>query len=165
MSSDESLEEHREFPTNWDVLNPSAPDDDLHYEEASDEKQVTKPPTINVLASSWADAVAALAVCTAALFGLNAAGFQGLLTALPWAAILGVTWWVIAAAILVAIRQGTPGMLLAGVHFGGLVPSQRVVAVVVTAAVCALFLGLPGLLPRSPLAYAAACDLEPVPTV
>lgn len=163
MSDRDGHEEPREIPTNWDILHPTALDEAEPDRVAADEDPDKAPPVINVLAASWADAVAALAVCTLALVGLNAAGHEGLLNALPWAATLGVVWWLVAAAVLVTIRQGTPGMLLAGFHFSDLVTPGRVITVVATAFVCAVLLGLPGFLPRSPLAVAAARDLETVP--
>jgi len=162
MRGDKEESQQREFPNNWDVLRESTDDDQVLEDTPQTPDPSTSPPTINLLASSWADAVACLGVCTAALLGLNAAGYQGSLTAFPWAVALGATWWVIAAATLVVIRQGTPGMLLAGIAFNARVAPRRVAAVVAAAAVSALLLGLPGLLGarRSPLALAAASRLE-----
>ena len=158
--------EQGEIPKNWDVLRDGVAEDDTG-DEVEDVlvEEATSMPKINLLASSWADAVVVLAVCTAALLGLNAAGHGGSLAALPWAAALGFLWWVVAATALVTIRQGTPGMLLAGVHFSERVDPRRIGAVVVTAVVCSILGGLPGLLGprRSPLALAAGSTLESVP--
>lgn len=162
MRGDEEEPRQREFPNNWDVLRESTLDDQPVDDAAPTSDPSTSPPTINILASSWADAVACLGVCTAALVGLNATGNHGSLTAFPWAVALGAAWWVIAAATLVVIRQGTPGMLLAGIVFSARVAPRRVAVVIAAAAVSALLLGLPSLLGarRSPLALAAASGLE-----
>lgn len=165
MTRVEEGPEQSEIPNNWDVIRESAGDEDLSGEVESTIEEPASPPKINLLASSWADAVVALAVCTAALLGLNATGHQGSLVALPWAAALGIVWWTVAAATLVTIRQGTPGMLLAGIHFSSGVAPRRVGVVVVTAALCSVLAGLPGLLgaKRSPLALAGGSTLESVP--
>jgi len=165
MRRDEDSPDQREFPRNWDVLNDSAGNGEVLEDIAPRSEPKGRPPTINLLAASWADAVVSLGVCTAALFGLNTTGYNPSLTAFPWALALGAAWWVTAAAILVVIRQGTPGMLLAGIVFGDRVAPRRLVMVIAVAAVCALLLGLPCLLGvrRSPLALAAASELESVP--
>lgn len=165
MRSDEISPEEREIPKNWDILQESALDDDVSEEPSPVTASSDAPPVINLLAASWADAVVSLGVCTAALFGLNAAGHQPSLTALPWAIALGFAWWLAAAASLIMIRQATPGMLLAGVTFGDRVAPRRVAVVITAAAVSALLLGLPNLLGprRAPLALAAASRLKPVP--
>ena len=80
MRSDEIPPEEREIPKNWDVLAESPLDDDIPAGGAPPTDSSGVPPTINLLASSWADAVASLVVCTAALFGLNAAGHTPSLT-------------------------------------------------------------------------------------
>ncbi len=165
MTRVEEGPEQSEIPNNWDVIRESADDDGLGGELESTIETPASPPKINLFASSWADAVVALAVCTVALLGLNATGHQGNLVALPWAATLGVVWWTVAATALVTIRQGTPGMLLAGVHFSSRVAPRRVGIVVVTAALCSILAGLPGLLGarHSPLALAGGSTLESVP--
>jgi hypothetical protein len=165
MRSDEIPPEEREIPKNWDVLAETPLADDSSAGVAAATDSGGEPPTINLLASSWADAVASLVVCTAALFGLNAAGHNPSLACLPWALALGVVWWLAAAAALILIRQATPGMLLAGVVFSDRVAPGRVAVVIAAAAVSAVLLGLPNLLGprRSPLALAAASRLEAVP--
>lgn len=158
--------ERGEIPKNWDVLRDDVAGDDAgdDVEEVFVEASASLPK-IDLLASSWADAVVVLAVCTAALLGLSATGRGGGLAALPWAAALGLLWWVVATAALVTIRQGTPGMLLAGVHFSERVDPRRIWVVVMAAMVCSILVGLPGLLGarRSPLALAAGATLESVP--
>jgi hypothetical protein len=121
---------------------------------------------LNAVAAAWGDSVVTLAVCTAALLGLVAAGHGGPLGALGWAAGMAAAWWVFAASILIIIRQGTPGMLLAGVVFAAPVPPRRLSLVLVAAMFHAMLLGLPSLLgaSRAPLALAAGSALEAVPT-
>jgi hypothetical protein len=164
-SRDEDIEQG-EIPQNWDVLRDTVAEDGAGDEaENVVVEDAASLPKINLVASSWADAVVILAVCTAALLGVSTAGYGSSLGALPWAAALGLLWWVVAAAALVTIRQGTPGMLLAGVHFSDRVEPRRLAAVVVTAVACSILVGLPGLLGprRSPLALAAGSALESVP--
>lgn len=165
MRSDEIPPEESEIPKNWDILQESTFEEDDSGGVPPTTDSDRAPPTINLLASSWADAVASLIVCTTALLGLNAAGHNPSLTALPWALALGATWWLAAAAALILIRQATPGMLLAGVVFSDRVAPVRVVVVIAAAVVTALLMGLPNLLGprRSPLALAAASRLESVP--
>ena len=165
MSGGEESPQQRPFPKNWDVLRDSDLDDEIMDVPSPVSDSASLPPTINVLASSWADAVVVLGICTAALVGLAALGHHGSLTALPWAIVLGVVWWTVAAAILVVIRQGTPGMLLAGIQFAGRVAPRRLPVVIGAAALSALLAGLPGLFGarRSLLAFAAASELESIP--
>ena len=165
MSSSEESSEQRKFPKNWDVLQDPDHPDVVEEEPTPISDSASLPPTINVLASSWADAVSVLAVCTAALVSLTGLGHHGTLTALPWAAVLGVVWWTAATATLVVIRQGTPGMLLAGVVFADRVPPRRLPLVIGAAAVSGLLIGLPGLFGarRSLLALAASSKLESIP--
>jgi len=165
MRDDRDAPEQRGFPNNWDVLQEPAADDEPFDDVTAAPNPTGPPPILNILAASWADAVAPLGVCTAALLGLNATGHHPSLIAFPWAVALGVAWWAIATATLVVVRQGTPGMLLAGVVFGDSVAPGRVVPVIAAAAVSALLLGLPNLLGphRSPLALAAAAALESAP--
>ena len=149
-----------EFPANWDVLR----DGDEAPSEAGppDNGSPTAPPPIlALLAASWGDAVAALAVCTTALASLAADGPAVDPAALPWAAALGVVWWF-AAAALVVVRQGTPGMLLAGIAFPERVSPARLAGVLAAALLHAALLGLPSLLGprRSPVAVAAGCPIR-----
>lgn len=165
MSGAEESPEQRQFPKNWDILHDSDPADEVVDQPVPVLGSPRVPPTINVLAASWADAVAVLGVCTAALVGLTGLGHHGSLTALPWAAGLGVVWWTAAAACLVVIRQGTPGMLLAGLVFADRVPPRRLALVIGAAAFSGLLIGLPGIFGarRSVLAIAASSRLESIP--
>jgi hypothetical protein len=148
-----------EIPHDWDALNdrdggnesavPPVPPDDF------------EPPVLTLMASSWADLVGMLAVCTGGLVAVLALGQRPSLAAFGWAAVLALVWWACAAASLVVVRQGTPGMLMAGVRFREPVPPGRVPGVLAAALVGVVSLGLPGLLgsDRSPLRAAAAADL------
>lgn len=124
--------------------------------------QGAAPPSVTLMAASWADLVAMLAVCTGGLIAVMAVGQRPALPAFAWAAGLAVAWWVSAATVLVVVRQGTPGMLLAGVRFVDTVPPRLVPRVVAAALLGALTLGAPGLLGSrlSPLAAAARSRLE-----
>jgi len=155
-----------EFPADWDVLNDDVGAPEPAAEPDPTPDRGTAAPLLNLVAGSWADAVSALAVCTAALVALAGAGRVGTLGALPFAAAMGAAWWLFAAAVLVAVRQGTPGMLLAGVVLAERIAPRRLPGVVIAAAVQALLLGLPGLLGprRSPIAVAASSRLESIPS-
>jgi hypothetical protein len=148
------------FPANWDVIREE-PAAETTSDEAAAEAPAT-PAILTLLASSWADAVTAAAVCTGGLLVVIGLGHSVSTSTLGWATALGVAWWIAAAAVLVIIRQGTPGMLLAGVVFHDRVPPDRVVVVVAAAAGHALLLGTPGFLGdrRSPLALAAGSRLS-----
>jgi len=165
-AEEDQAPEQLDFPRNWDVIRDPSVADELPDPDPPPTSSASTPPKIALLAASWADAVTALAVCTAALLSLVASGHEGVTTAFPWAAVLGGSWWVVSAATLILIRQGTPGMLLAGVVFRDPIAPRRVVPVVTVAALQAVFLGLPGLLgPRhSPMALVAASSLEATPT-
>jgi len=168
MTSGED-DHQREMPNNWDVLADVETDDtapgDVATPGATPAETSAVPPTINLVASFWADGVAVLAVLTAALLALNATGHREVVSAFPFAAALGLAWWLFAAAILVTVRQGTPGMLLAGIQFDDRVAPGRVIGVLAIAAIGALCLGLPGLLgaKHSPLALASGRALEAIP--
>lgn len=90
-----------------------------------------------------------------------ALGQRPALAAFGWAALLALLWWFCAAAALVVIRQGTLGMLLAGIRFFEPVPPERVPWVLAAALFGVVTLGLPGLLGAhlSPLRAAAAVDI------
>ena len=137
--------DHDEIPADWDALvdlsgssgaTDSPPPDADHRD----------PPVLTLMAVSWADLVAVLAVCTAALLAIVALGERPALPAFAWAAGLGLAWWFFATAVLTVVRQGTAGMLLAGVSFADPVPPLRVGWVVGAALVGIGTLGLTGLL-------------------
>ncbi len=119
------------------------------------------PPVITLMAISWADLVAMLAVCTGALMAILFLGERPTLPAFAWSAGLALAWWLFAGSVLVVVRQGTPGMLMAGVSFENSVAPSRVPIVLTAAFLGVLTLGVPGLLGgrRSPLRIAAVSDL------
>lgn len=150
-----------DIPGDWDTLTereredtdsapPRAPDDD-------DEQ----PTVMTLMAASWADLVAMLAVCTAALVTVMVLGNRPALPAFGWAAALALVWWSFSAGALVLVRQGTPGMLMAGTSFKDPVDPARVGWVVAAALAGVLTLGLPGLLGSgsSILSLAASSEL------
>jgi len=110
-----------------------------------------------------ADLVGMLAVCTGALIAILVLGERPALPAFAWAAALGIVWWAFAAAVLVVVRQATPGMLLAGMSFSGAVRPQRVVWVLVAALVGVGTFGLSGIIGGrgSALRLAAGTDRLP----
>jgi hypothetical protein len=147
------------IPHDWDSLPER--DDAFETTKIPPHLDDREPQVLTLMASSWADLVGMLAVCTGGLVVVLALGQRPALAAFGWASVLALLWWVCAAATLVVIRHGTPGMLLAGVRFGEPVPTARVPRVLAAALFGVLTLGLPGLLGGrlSPLRVAAAVDL------
>ena len=150
------------IPSDWDALGdrqarmrrgPTPPPES--------DKSGPEPSLITLMATSWADLVGMLAVCTGALIAILILGEHPTIPAFAWAAALAIVWWVFAASVLVVVRQGTPGMLLAGVNFQTPVLPKRVPLVLAAARAGVATLGLPGLLggQRSILGAAAASDL------
>jgi hypothetical protein len=160
MSSD--LED---IPADWDSLKDRSTESEeepvaLPEEDPEDHS----PPVISLMAASWADLVGMLAVCTAALIAVLALGEPPALSVFPWAAALALAWWAFAASVLVIVRQGTPGMLLAGIVFEQPVPATRVPGVLAVAVFGVATFGLVGLLGSraSLLRLAAASELAAV---
>jgi len=157
------MSDRNDVPTDWDALGDRqlrrspepAPSSNADMGGANE------PSLITLMATSWADLVGMLAVCTGALIAILMLGDRPTLPAFTWAAALALVWWVFAASVLVVVRQGTPGMLLAGVKFAAPVLPRRVVAVLAAALAGVATLGLPGLLggQRSILGAAAAAGL------
>jgi hypothetical protein len=148
-----------EIPHDWDALTHR--DHGAEMNETPPAPDAAEPPVLTLMAASWADLVGMLAVCTGGLLAVLALGQRPALAAFGWAAALALLWWVCAAAALVVVRQGTPGMLLAGVRFFEPVATARVPRVLAAALLGVITLGLPGLLGchLSPLRAAAAADL------
>lgn len=148
-----------DVPEDWDALPRRGSKRSLPDEPPLDDG--LEPPILTLMASSWADLVGMLAVCTGGLVAIMALGQRPALAAFGWAAFLALIWWICAAAALIVIRQATPGMLLAGIRFVDPVSPDRVPRVLVAALVGVATLGLPGLLGSqlSPLRIAAASDL------
>jgi hypothetical protein len=105
------------IPEDWDQL------DETETAERQDEPVSEVPAAAStvtpllLLGSAWGDLVTVLAVCTASLIALALLGYPTALAAAPWGIGLGVAWWAAAAAVTVVVRNGTPGMLMAGVVF------------------------------------------------
>lgn len=147
-------------PPAWDRLDtgqapPTGPQ--LGHRATADEP----PATVFLFAACWADLVAMVAVATAALLALVAVGHRAELAILPWAGGVALCWWWLAASATVAVRRGTPGMLLAGLVCRRQILPRRVQGVVIAALVSSLSLGLLALLGprRSLVAVAAGSEL------
>ena len=152
----------REIPEDWDALvdrNEGSMAEREPPPAAGDDE--SRPPVITLMAVSWADLVAMLAVCTGALTATLVLGERPTLAAFGWSAALALVWWLFAGSVLIVVRQGTPGMLLAGVGFEDPVAPRRVPAVLAAALLGVVTLGLPGVLGdrRSALRVAAVSDL------
>jgi hypothetical protein len=155
-----SGDDRSNIPGDWDALADRKPEMDSPKAPASwPEKD--GPQALTVMASAWADLVGILAVCTAALVAILLLGERPALPAFAWAAALALLWWLFAAAILIIVRQATPGMLLAGVSFSEAVPPRRVGWVLAAALVGVATLGVSGVLggDGSLLRLAAASDV------
>jgi len=137
--------ERLDFPINWDELTQPSPGAD---EAASPRQPQTGqvPPTLNLVAAAWADLVCLLCFCTTTLLVVVLNGYAIQVAALPWVASLAVCWWCAATSVLVVVRRGTPGMLMAGLVFGTAVRGTRLPALLVIQLVSAMLLGLPGVL-------------------
>lgn len=157
--------ESPEIPPDWDSLGDR--ESEPRLEEPFPEPDDGEPQVLTLMAVSWADLVGMLAVCTGALLAILALGQRPGLAAFGWAAVLALVWWACAAAALIVVRQGTPGMLLAGVRFFTPVEPDRVPRVLAAAVFGVLTFGLPGLLGHSlsPLKLAAASDIVADTTV
>jgi len=181
----EQSPEELSFPINWDRLSNDAGDeardatDDIgseigaglgddtgeealeRHQEAPRAGAPAGPPTLNLVAAAWADLVALLAFVVAELIAVVIAGYDIKLAALPWIVALALAWWCAAALVLVVVRRGTPGMLMAGVVFKAQVSPSRLAAIILVALVLVCLLGLPALLGarRSLLRIAASSPL------
>jgi hypothetical protein len=151
-----------DIPDDWDQLQEATP---RPPRGGSFPEQPETPARITLVAAAWADLVAVLAVCTASLMALLTLGHRATLAALPWAVALAVAWWLAAAAVLVVVRRGTPGMLLAGVAFDRAVPTRRLPSVLAVALLLSATFGVPALVgaERSPLRAVSSADLCVLP--
>jgi hypothetical protein len=151
-----------EIPNDWDALTDRETEaqPDLHASPTA-ESGAVGPPVVTLMAVAWGDLVSMLAVCTAALVAILLLGERPALPAFSWSAGLALVWWFFAGSVLVVVRQGTPGMLLAGVSFENSIVPRRVPCVLSAALLGVATLGLPGLLGnrRSLLRIAAVSDL------
>ncbi len=138
-------DDRKTMPGDWDAL-VERPTEISRERSSPPTHNHDLPPALTVIASSWADLVGMLAVCTGALIAILVLGERPALPAFVWAAALGVVWWLFSAAVLVVVRQATPGMLLAGISFSEAVRPQRVVWVLVAALVGVGTFGLSGII-------------------
>jgi hypothetical protein len=157
-----------EIPRDWDRIREST--DDPVAETVEHELEIREgpePAVVSLVGSAWGDLVAVLGVCTLALLGLALLGYRAELAMLPWTLALAVAWWAAATAIMVLVRHGTPGMLMAGVAFDRAISRGRIPAVLLAALVLWCTLGVLALLGarRSPLRFAAGVDLVTQPKV
>ena len=148
------------MPQDWDTLMDRGAGGDPPSAPVTG-PDAPEPPALTVMAVAWADLVGILAVCTGALVAILLLGERPALPAFAWAAALGIVWWIFAAAVLVVVRQATPGMLLAGVSFSEPVHPKRVCWVLVAALVGVITGGLSGVIGgrSSILRLAAASDI------
>jgi len=140
-----NTDDRNHIPGDWDALVDRSPGIGAQASGTTG-SDPHGPPALTLMASAWADLVGMLAVCTSALIAILVLGERPALPAFAWAAALAVVWWTFAAAVLVVVRQGTPGMLLAGVSFSDPVPPRRVGWVLVAAVVGVATLGLSGVI-------------------
>lgn len=156
MPSDPSEPPAPAPPPAWDRLEGDSPVAEvtvLSKQTTSEEE----PPTVVLFAACWADLVTMMAVATAALLALVAIGHRAEPAILPWAGGVALCWWWLAASATVAVRRGTPGMLMAGLVAKRPVPPRRVASVLAAALASCASLGLLALLgPRRSLVGAAA---------
>ena len=134
-----------EVPDGWDQLEgpidaPAAPG----RPRALHDEPHEGVPVIPVIAGSWGDLAAILALTAASLVALKLAGHGAPFAAAPWAVSVAVLWWLVGAAGLrTGGRRGTPGMMAAGISYAGSVAPARLPVVLLAALLLALTLGLP----------------------
>jgi hypothetical protein len=144
-------------PDDWDHLGEpfenQEPPPGLDPPPPADEESDSVIPSI---ASAWGDLASMLGLCAAALIALKVAGHGAPFAAAPWAAAVALLWWLVAATVLVMVRRGTPGMLMAGLMYEDAVPPARIPWVALTALLLAASLGIPSAIGRPGWALRAA---------
>ena len=155
-----TTDDRSNIPGDWDAL-VDPPAGARPRPSSMENPDRHEPPALTMMASAWADLVGMLAVCTGALVAILVLGERPALPAFSWAAVLALVWWAFAAAVLVVVRQATPGMLLAGVSFSSAVTPRRVSWVLLAALLGVATFGLSGIIGRdgSILRLAAASDV------
>lgn len=139
-----------------DMVSPSlegpAPADNVHWSAR--------------LAAAWADLVVVAGLTTAMIGAVILVGYPLGIRALPWAVIVALAGWGAGCGIMLRVRRGTPGMLLAGFAFADEVAGGRLVWTIAAAGFSALLLGLP-VLPggraASLLSVASGSAISPTP--
>ncbi len=134
------------YRENWDRLRDAS----TEIEEDPSSREVDEPtgtPSVVVLlGGAWGDLVTVLGVCTASLLTLAVLGYGAGWAAVPWAIAVGVVWWTVSAAVMLVVRNGTPGMMMAGIAFESQVARTRAPWTVIAALVTWCMLGLPSVL-------------------
>lgn len=144
MSPDPLPPRSLDVPDGWDQLQrppgePVAPAGSA----ASGSAPHDPGSVIPVIAGAWGDLAAILGLSAATLVALKLAGHGAPFAAAPWAVAVAVLWWLVAAAALLTVRRGTPGMMAAGISFAGAVRPARIPWVLLVALLLAATLGLP----------------------
>lgn len=135
-----------DVPETWDEIREPAPDLEMEPVEIEPSDAALEPSRLSLMGGAWGDLVTMLGVCTATFIALAVLGYGPDPAIVPWALALGVVWWTAASAVLLVIRQGTPGMLLTGVVFEDAVARDRVGLVLLAALMLCATLGVPSLL-------------------
>ncbi len=145
-------------PANWDRLRD---DDGSIAEEPFLPPPESTPPRLTLVAAAWGDLVALVAVLTAALLAVLLAGRPVTAAALPWTCALALAWWLASGTVLLAVRRGTPGMLMAGIVLRSPLPPRRLPWTLVVALLTAASGGLLALLGArlSPIARVARSEM------
>ncbi len=116
------------------------------------------------LAAAWADLVVISGATTSMVGAVILAGYPLGIRALPWAVGVALIGWGATCGILLRVRRGSPGMLLAGFVFSDEVAGSRLVWTVAAAGFSAFLLGLP-VLPGGPktslLSVASGSSIAP----
>lgn len=149
-----------DIPPGWDQL--ASPHGTAEADEEPPAPAPGRPGRALLLAATWTDLVIVLLISAAALGAARVGGYRTGLAALPWAAALALAWWLAAAAVLVLVRRGLPGMLAVGLAFGAPVTAGRRPLLLLTAAIQMGLLGIPAVLgPRHwPAAVAAGTPVR-----
>ncbi len=135
-------------PSNWDQLSD--------IDVAGIEQGPVSPPfeepihgpvvsRASRLTASWADLVVIAGATTSMIGAVILAGYPVSLWALPWSVMTALLGWGAVCGILLRVRRGTPGMLLAGFVFSKEITGGHLVGTVAAAGLSAFLLGLPAL--------------------
>ena len=133
-------------PRSWDQLS-EIDVDDIEPDTVSSSPENPAPaghvPWSARLAVAWADLVVVAGLTTAMIGAVILAGYPLSIRALPWAVVVALFGWGAACGIILRVRRGTPGMVLAGLVFADEVAGGRLVLTIAAAGFSALLLGLP----------------------
>jgi len=139
-------------PSPWDQLS-EVDVDGIEQQPVAPSPEISEPgDTVSWsarLTAAWADLVVISGATTSIVGAVILAGYPLGIRALPWVVSVALLGWGASCGILLRIRRGTPGMLLAGFVFSGDVSGIRLVWTIATAGFSAFLLGIP-LLPGGP---------------